>query len=77
MLTLSEIPPCGASGWAQVGYHYGMTAKRAAVAMVALVLLAPSVVSAASDTVAAKRPVSSFVDPTFGKVLSRTDKQVL
>ena len=33
--------------------------------------------SAASDAVAAKRPVSSFVDPTFGKVLSRIDKQVL
>ena len=45
--------------------------------MVALVLVVPSVVSAASDAVAAKRPVSSFVDPTFGRVLSRTDKQVL
>lgn len=54
-----------------------MNVKHAGVALVALVLAVPSVVSAASDAVAAKRPVSSFVDPTFGKVLSRTDKQVL
>jgi predicted lipoprotein with Yx(FWY)xxD motif len=54
-----------------------MTAQRAAIALVALVLVVPSVVSAASDVVAARPPVSSFVDPTFGKVLSRTDKQVL
>jgi predicted lipoprotein with Yx(FWY)xxD motif len=54
-----------------------MNLKQAAIAMVALVLAVPSVLSAASDAVAAKPPVSSFVDPTFGKVLSRTDKQVL
>ena len=54
-----------------------MTSNRAAFAMVALVLVVPSVVSAASEEVAAKPPVSSFVDATFGKVLSRTDKQVL
>jgi predicted lipoprotein with Yx(FWY)xxD motif len=54
-----------------------MTAKRAAIASVALVLAVPSVVSAAPGAVAARLPVSSFVDPTFGKVLSRTDKQVL
>jgi predicted lipoprotein with Yx(FWY)xxD motif len=45
--------------------------------MIALVLVVPSVVSAASDVVATRPPVSSFFDPTFGKVLSRTDKQVL
>jgi predicted lipoprotein with Yx(FWY)xxD motif len=45
--------------------------------MVVLALVAPSVVFASSDVGAAKLPVSSFVDPTFGKVLSRTDKQVL
>jgi len=53
-----------------------MTPRRAAIAMVALVLVVPAVVSAASDA-AAKAPVASFVDPTFGKVLSRIDKQVL
>jgi predicted lipoprotein with Yx(FWY)xxD motif len=54
-----------------------MTATRAAIAMLVFVLVVPSAVSAASAAVAANRPVSSFVDPTFGKVLSRTDKQVL
>jgi predicted lipoprotein with Yx(FWY)xxD motif len=54
-----------------------MTAKRAVIAMVALALAMPSVVSATSDAATAKPPLSSFVDPTFGKVLSRTDKQVL
>ena len=54
-----------------------MNFKHAAIAMVALVLAIPAVVSAASGVAAAKAPVSSFVDPTFGKVLSRTDKQVL
>jgi predicted lipoprotein with Yx(FWY)xxD motif len=54
-----------------------MAAKLAAIGMVALVLVVPSVVSAASDAVATRPPVSSFVDSTFGKVLSRTDKQVL
>jgi predicted lipoprotein with Yx(FWY)xxD motif len=54
-----------------------MTPIRAAIAMVALLLAVPPVLSAASDVATAKAPVSSFVDPTFGKVLSRTDKQVL
>jgi predicted lipoprotein with Yx(FWY)xxD motif len=54
-----------------------VTAKLAAIGMVALVLVVPSVVSAASDAVTTRPPVSSFVDPSFGKVLSRTDKQVL
>jgi predicted lipoprotein with Yx(FWY)xxD motif len=55
----------------------GMTATRAAIAMIAFALALPAVVSGATDLGAAKPPVSSFVDPTFGKVLSRTDKQVL
>jgi predicted lipoprotein with Yx(FWY)xxD motif len=54
-----------------------MTAKLAAIGMIAFVFVVPSVVSAATDAVATRPPVSSFVDPTFGKVLSRTDKQVL
>jgi hypothetical protein len=45
---------------------------------VAMALAIPAAVLAArSGAEAAKAPVSSFVDPTFGKVLSRTDKQVL
>ena len=51
----------------------GMTTTRIAIAIVGLVLA----VSAGAATTAAKPPVSSFVDPTFGKVLSRIDKQVL
>ena len=54
-----------------------MTGKLAAIGVVGLVLVVPSLVSAASDAVATRPPASSFVDPTFGKVLSRTDKQVL
>jgi predicted lipoprotein with Yx(FWY)xxD motif len=54
-----------------------MRPTRVAVALVAVVLAVPSAVSAAGETAGAKPPVSSFVDPTFGKVLSRTDKQVL
>ncbi len=42
-----------------------------ATALVGLALVVP--VAAAKP----KAPVSSFVDPTFGKVLSRVDKQVL
>jgi predicted lipoprotein with Yx(FWY)xxD motif len=42
-----------------------------ATVMVGLALVVP--VAAAKP----KAPVSSFVDPTFGKVLSRIDKQVL
>ena len=48
-----------------------MTRICIAIAVVGLVLVAPA--GAAKP----KAPVSSFVDPTFGKVLSRTDKQVL
>jgi predicted lipoprotein with Yx(FWY)xxD motif len=51
-----------------------MTAIRAALVAIALVVALPAAVSAATE---ARPPVSSFVDPTFGKVLSRTDKQVL
>jgi predicted lipoprotein with Yx(FWY)xxD motif len=54
-----------------------MTRIRVAIVMVGLALVVPAAVSAAAETTAAKPPVSSFVDPTFGKVLSRTDKQVL
>ena len=48
-----------------------MTRIRIAIAVVGLVLSLPA--GAAKPAA----PVSSFVDPTFGKVLSRTDKQVL
>jgi predicted lipoprotein with Yx(FWY)xxD motif len=48
-----------------------MTRIRIAIALVGLVLVVPA--GAAKP----KAPVSSFVDPTFGKVLSRNDKQVL
>jgi predicted lipoprotein with Yx(FWY)xxD motif len=48
-----------------------MNRIRIAIAMVGLVLVVPAA------AVSEKAPVSSFVDPTFGKVLSRTDKQVL
>jgi predicted lipoprotein with Yx(FWY)xxD motif len=54
-----------------------MTSTRAAIAVVAVCLAAPAVVFAATETPTLKPPVSSFVDPTFGKVLSRRDKQVL
>jgi predicted lipoprotein with Yx(FWY)xxD motif len=48
------------------------------LAAIALALLAPAAVLCAADTGrAVKPPVSSFVSPTFGKVLSRQDKQVL
>jgi len=50
-----------------------MTRRLISIVAIGLVLA----VSAAAGTTAAKQPVSSFVDPTFGKVLSRTDKQVL
>jgi predicted lipoprotein with Yx(FWY)xxD motif len=44
----------------------------------AVVLALPLGVLASPEHVKAKKaPVSSFVDPTFGKVLSRRDKQVL
>ena len=47
-------------------------------ALCAAVVIAAIVVSlAAAAPGAAKPPVSTFRDPTFGKVLSRTDKQVL
>jgi predicted lipoprotein with Yx(FWY)xxD motif len=51
---------------------------RTAILAAALVLAVPAAVLAARGSAdATKAPVSSFVDPTFGKVLSRTDKQVL
>ncbi len=37
----------------------------------------PAAAGSALVAPGAKAPVSSFVDPTFGKVLSRIDKQVL
>ena len=52
-----------------------MAAARKALILLALVVLAT--VLAGVATPAVKAPVSSFRDPTFGKVLSRTDKQVL
>ena len=48
-----------------------MTRICIAIAVVGLVLVA------SAGAAKPKAPVSSFVDPTFGKVLSRTDKQVL
>lgn len=43
-----------------------------------MALVLPAVVlSAGSRAEAVKPPVSTFVSPSFGKVLSRTDKQVL
>jgi predicted lipoprotein with Yx(FWY)xxD motif len=45
--------------------------------LVGLALVVGAAVSAGAERAALKAPVSSFVDPTFGKVLSRTDKQVL
>ena len=57
-----------------------MTSSRAAIGLLTLlvlVLVAPAAGSGVAQTAAVKAPVSSFVDPTFGKVLSRTDKQVL
>lgn len=47
------------------------------IALAGLALVVPATVSAGAETATLKAPVSSFVDPTFGKVLSRTDKQVL
>ncbi len=52
-----------------------MTAIRIALAFALVALAVPAGVSAVFD--AAGQPVSSFLDPTFGKVLSRRDKQVL
>ena len=43
----------------------------------AAVTLALVLVSTPAASTAAKPPVSTFVSPPFGKVLSRTDKQVL
>ena len=55
-----------------------MTVTRIALATFAATLIVPAIVfSATAAPEATKAPVSSFVDPTFGKVLSRTDKQVL
>lgn len=72
-----KSPRAGSYTGQRSGITSGVTAKRAVMTVIALVLSVPSVVFATSDAVAAKRPVSSFVDPTFGKVLSRPDKQVL
>lgn len=54
-----------------------MTSSRIAVALAVVALVTPAAVAAGGESEAAKAPVSSFVDPAFGKVLSRTDKQVL
>jgi len=53
-----------------------MTAIRVLFALAAIALAAPAAM-AAPDGGSATQPVSSFVDPTFRKVLSRPDKQVL
>ena len=45
--------------------------------MAVLALALPAAVIAGAGSTTVRPPVSSFVDPTFGKVLSRTDKQVL
>jgi predicted lipoprotein with Yx(FWY)xxD motif len=49
----------------------------ALVACIAALVLPVAVLSAGSRTEAPKPPVSTFVSTSFGKVLSRTDKQVL
>lgn len=49
----------------------------ALVSCIAALFLPAAVMSAGSGAEAVKPPVSTFKDPTFGKVLSRTDKQVL
>ncbi len=54
-----------------------MVATRIALVLIALVVVPPAAVLAAAGMPAVKPPLSSFADPTFGKVLSRTDKQVL
>jgi predicted lipoprotein with Yx(FWY)xxD motif len=54
-----------------------MVATRIALVLIALVVAPPAAALAAVGAPAVKPPVSSFLDPTFGKVLSRTDKQVL
>ena len=55
-----------------------MTIIRVAlVSVVAALVLLVAVLSAASRAEAVKAPVSTFVSPSFGKVLSQTNKQVL
>jgi predicted lipoprotein with Yx(FWY)xxD motif len=49
----------------------------ALVSCIAALVLPAAVLSAGNRAEAVKPPVSTFVDPTFGKVLSRLDKQVL
>jgi predicted lipoprotein with Yx(FWY)xxD motif len=52
--------------------------NRKSLFVLLLTLVAALTVPLAAQTAGtAKAPVSSFKDPTFGKVLSRTDKQVL
>ena len=55
-----------------------MTFNRAAlVSMVVALVLPAAVLSAGNATMAVKPPVSTFASSSFGKVLSRRDKQVL
>lgn len=54
-----------------------MRSIRAAIALGVLAAAVAVPATVFADTAAVKAPVSSFVDPTFGKVLSRKDKQVL
>ena len=56
----------------------GMTITRVVVVSLVIALVLPAaVMSAGSSAEAVKAPVSTFVSPSFGRVLSRTDKQVL
>lgn len=55
-----------------------MKIARTLLVVSAIALALPAGVWSAGEAANASRPpVSSFVDPTFGKVLSRRDKQVL
>jgi predicted lipoprotein with Yx(FWY)xxD motif len=55
-----------------------MKITRVTLVLCVMALVVPAaVMSAGSRAEAVKPPVSTFKDPTFGKVLSRNDKQVL
>ena len=54
-----------------------MSTRLALVVCVGALALLQAVLSAGAGVGAIKPPVSTFVSPSFGKVLSRQDKQVL
>jgi len=51
--------------------------SRLALAALAAALIVPASAMAVAAVSAAKAPVTTFKDPTFGRVLARADKQVL